>query len=153
MEAVIDIYGAHPFWIWAAAGAALLALEVATGSGWLLWPAASAAVVGLIALVSDPGAPWSLLIFAILTIAATLLARRLIRRPPGETGGDINDNAARLLGREAAASQAFTGRTGRVFIDGKEWAAELEDDGELAAGERVRVVAVDGARLRVRATR
>ena len=35
----------HPFWGWLALGAVLLVTELMTGSGWLLWPAAAAAVV------------------------------------------------------------------------------------------------------------
>jgi membrane protein implicated in regulation of membrane protease activity len=47
---------------------------------------------------------------------------------------------------------AFEGRAGRVFIDGKEWAAELTDGERLKPGAEVEVVAVEGARLKVRAT-
>jgi len=44
----------------------------------------------------------------------------------------------------------FAGRAGRVFIDGKEWAAELSEGEGLEAGSRVEVVGVAGAHLRVR---
>jgi len=37
-----------------------------------------------------------------------------------------------------------------VFIDGKEWAAELAEGDRLAAGACVQVVGVHGARLTVR---
>jgi len=40
---------------------------------------------------------------------------------------------------------------GRVFVDGKEWAAELEGAGSLASGMKVVVVSVKGACLTVRA--
>ncbi len=42
MSDLSDFYLSHPLWIWAALGAGLLAIEVAAGSGWLLWPAAAA---------------------------------------------------------------------------------------------------------------
>ena len=64
--------------------------------------------------------------------------------------GDINDNVARLVGHEGAAVTAFARGAGRVFIDGKEWAAELDDGEALEAGASVKVVGVEGARLRVR---
>jgi len=39
-----------------------------------------------------------------------------------------------------------------VFVDGKEWSAELDAADALAAGAKVEVIAVlGGARLRVRA--
>ena len=46
MGAVEAFYFAHPFWSWLAVGAVFLIVEVMTGSGWLLWPAGSAAAVG-----------------------------------------------------------------------------------------------------------
>ena len=61
-----------PFALWLAIGAALLAVEVASGSGWLLWPAGSAAVMGLIGLVVHLDLTMQLVIFALLTIATTL---------------------------------------------------------------------------------
>ena len=39
-----DLYMTHPFWVWIAFAAALLAVEVMAGSGWLLWPSASQSV-------------------------------------------------------------------------------------------------------------
>jgi hypothetical protein len=39
-----------------------------------------------------------------------------------------------------------------VFVDGKEWSAELEGDAPLSSGGRIEVIAlVGGARLKVRA--
>jgi inner membrane protein len=54
------------------------------------------------------------------------------------------------VGRRAETVGVFEGRSGRVSIDGKEWAAELAEGERLKAGSQVEVVAVDGARLRVR---
>ncbi len=49
-----EFYAAHPLWSWMIVAGVLLAAEVATGSGWLLWPAASAALVGLLTLAGLP---------------------------------------------------------------------------------------------------
>jgi membrane protein implicated in regulation of membrane protease activity len=65
-------------------------------------------------------------------------------------GHDINDNVGRLVGHHGVAVGAFAGRAGRVFIDGKEWAAELAEGDGLAAGSRVEVIGVAGAHLRVK---
>jgi hypothetical protein len=146
-----QLYILHPFWAWIALGAALLAVEVATGSGWMLWPAASAAAVALLATYAGLDLAQATLVFALLTISSILLARRylpksLLRHP----SHDINDNVARLVGHQGRVVSAFQGRSGRVFIDGKEWAAELEEGEGLEAGSRVEVTGVAGARLRVR---
>lgn len=145
-----DFYGAQPFWIWAGFAAALLAVEVVTGSGWLLWAAASAAVTGAAAAVLDPPLLWTLLLYAALTIASTLLARRYLPRSIRAQAGDINDNVARLVGHRGSVVQPFERGFGRVLIDGKEWAAELDDGEVLDIGAEVQVTAVEGARLRVR---
>ena len=152
MPGLTDVYAAHPLGLWMGLGAALLAVEVMTGSGWLLWPAGAAGVVAAATLLV-PGltAPLAILAFALLTIVSTVLARRYLPRTVTTVHGhDINDNAARLIGHQGRAVQAFDAREGRVFIDGKEWAADLEDGEPPAAGASVQVVAVSGARLRVR---
>ena len=47
----------HPFWAWIAIGGVFLIGELMTGSGWLLWPAGSAAFVGLLAFFFPLGWP------------------------------------------------------------------------------------------------
>ena len=147
---LVGLYAAQPFWIWAGLAAAILAVEVITGSGWLLWASASAAVTAAVVGVADVSVPTALVVFALLTMASTLLAHRYLPRQATAPAGDINDNVARLVGHEGAAVAAFARGEGRVFIDGKEWAAELDDGETLEAGASVKVVGVDGARLRVR---
>jgi membrane protein implicated in regulation of membrane protease activity len=150
---VMELAFANPFWVWAAIAAALLAIEVVGGTGWLLWPAASAAVTAVLSLGADLGWPVECLAFAGLTIVTTFVARRFWPpRDPGEVA-DINDNIGRLIGHHGKASHAFAAGAGRVFIDGKEWAAELDEASDLDAGVEVEVTGVSGARLRVRPAR
>ncbi|MDZ4370715.1 MAG: NfeD family protein [Phenylobacterium sp.] len=150
MDFLVGLYAAQPFWVWLGLAAALLAIEIGTGSGWLLWASASAALTGAAVGLVDASIPAAILLFAALTMVSTLLARRYLPREGAATDGDINDNIGRLVGRTGSAVKAFKGRSGRVFIDGKEWAAELSDDEVLEAGARIEVVQVDGASLKVR---
>lgn len=138
----------HPFALWIAAAGALLAVEVGTGSGWLLWPAGAAAVTALLSPALALSPSMQAVIFAILTIVTTLVGRRFF--PHGPVTADINDNSARLAGQSGVAAGDFHEGRGRVFVDGKEWAAELEGAGALASGMKIVVVAVQGARLTVR---
>ena len=139
----------QPGWAWLGIAAVLLCMELATGSGYLLWPSASAAVTAGLAFLRLPGG-WAFqaVMFAALTIASTYAARRWW--PPmarAAAGSGLNDARARLVGAEGEAVAAGS----RVFVDGKEWAAESEGGAPLAPGARVRVVAViDGGRLKVR---
>jgi hypothetical protein len=151
MPTLTEVYALHPFWVWFALGGALLAIEVATGSGWLLWPAASAAAVAVAVIFAGLSLPVAVFAFAILTIVSTVLARRYLPRSVTVTHGhDINDNIDRLIGLHGRTVQAFHDHVGRVFVDGKEWPADLDGDELLEVGARVEVVAVTGARLRVR---
>jgi membrane protein implicated in regulation of membrane protease activity len=149
MSLIGDLYLTHPAWIWAGLAAALLAAEVATGTGWLLWAAAAAAVVALIEVFGQLPVTAAVMLFAGLMIVSSLTARRYFPRKPRQDGEDINDNIARVVGHEGRVVGAFRGGVGRVFIDGKEWAAEQEGEGALEAGAKVRVAGVSGARLRV----
>lgn len=152
MPDLMSLYLAHPFWAWIALAGLLLVIEVMTGSGWMLWPAGCAAVVAFAAAYGGLNPGQAVLVFALLTISTVLLARRylpksLLRR----ADHDINDNIARLVGHQGRVVAAFQDRSGRVFVDGKEWAAEADDAQALGAGARVEVTGVTGARLKVRA--
>ena len=139
----------QPGWAWLGVAAVLLCMELATGSGYLLWPSASAAVTAALAFAHPPGGwPVEAVVFAALTIASTYAARRWWPPMTHVTAGrGLSDSQTRLVGAEGEV----VGAGGRVFVDGKEWAAETEGGAALVPGTRVRVVAVvDGGRLKVR---
>ncbi|MHB8530842.1 MAG: NfeD family protein [Caulobacteraceae bacterium] len=127
-----------------------LVIEIMTGSGWMLWPAGSAVIAALASTVASVSALDELMFFAGATIVTTYLGRRfLVRARP--RGADINDPHPRLIGHRGEANAAFRAGAGRVLVDGKEWAAELDGDGPIAAGDKVEVTGVvGGARLKVR---
>lgn len=149
MEWFASLYDASHFWSWMAFGAVLLAIEVSTGSGWLLWAAASAGVTGAISLTGTTSLPLEVGIFAALTLASTLASRKFITRVQGE-GSDINDQTTRLIGKTGRSVGAFVEGHGRAFIDGSEWLADLEDVADLAPGAKVVVTGVAGSRLKVK---
>lgn len=150
MDALIDFHAAQPFWIWLALGVILLAVEAALSTEWLLWPAVSA---GMVAVVTALGLPLSFVgevaLFAVLTVAMTLLSRRLIQRVNPSDAPDINARDNRLVGQRAQVVQPFVDGRGRVFVSGAEWVAEIDGAGPLI-GESVIVERVDGSKLKVR---
>ena len=86
----------------------------------------------------------------VLGVAATYLGRRFMPKP-AQAHIDPNDPSPRLIGRSGTSVGAFSNGLGRVFVDGKEWSAELDGGGELAAKQKVEVVEIlGGARLKVR---
>lgn len=150
MTWLTELYSTHPFWIWLAVGAVILAAEVATGTGWLLWPAACAAIVAVLTFILPNDPVIELAAFAVLTIASTLLARRYLPGNASGDGPDINDNVGRLVGHFGAAASDFENGRGRVFIDGKEWAAVAEGD-PPTLDQQVKVISADGGILKVKA--
>ena len=149
MALISDLYASQPFWIWLALGVLLLAVEAMFSTEWLLWPAVSAGIVAVLKAVGIRlGLPGEVAIFAILTVLATLLSRRLISRA-NPSGVDINDRNSRLIGQRARVVEAFVGGRGRVFISGAEWAAEIDGEG-VPTGQDVTVASVDGSLLKVR---
>ena len=150
MDAVVDLHAAQPYWIWLAIGVILLAVEAAFSTEWLLWPAVSAGVVAVVTALGVPlGLLGEVLLFAVLTVAATLLSRRLIQRVNPSDSPDINAREGRLIGQRAQVVQAFVDGRGRVFVSGAEWPAEIDGPAPLA-GESVIVEAIDGPKLKVR---
>ena len=151
MGAAEAMFFAHPFWLWIALGGVFLIGELMTGSGWLLWPAGAAAATGVATTIWPMGGAYQIVLFVLIAVVATYLGRRFL--PPARGGkGDINDPAPRLVGRQGEAVAAFKAGLGRVFVDGKEWAAELEGGGELAVKSKVQVTEIlGGARLKVKA--
>ena len=151
MEALTDLHAAQPFWIWLALGVLLVAVEAAFSTEWLLWPAVSAGVVAVVtALNVQLGFAGEVALFAALTLAATLLSRRLIQQVNPSDAPDINARDTRLIGQRAQVVQAFVDGRGRVFVSGAEWVAEIEG-ATPAEGDSVIVEGMDGPKLKVRA--
>lgn len=150
MGAITDLYATQPFWIWLAVGVLLLAIEAALSTEWLLWPAVAAGVVAVLtALGLRMGLAVEVGLFAVLTVAATALSRRLIQRVNPDDHPDINDRDLRLVGQRARVVQAFVEGRGRVFVSGAEWVALIEGDAP-PVGDSVVVDRLEGPSLKVR---
>lgn len=151
MDWLVSLHAAQPFWLWLAVGVVLLGIEATASTEWLLWPAVSAGLTALLtALTPRMGLPVELGVFAALTVASTLLSRRLVKRVNPKEQPDINDRDSRLVGEQARVVEAFNGGRGRVFVSGSEWPAVIDGASPLA-GESVIVESVSGSLLRVRA--
>jgi membrane protein implicated in regulation of membrane protease activity len=149
MTVVADLYAAQPFWIWLAVGVLLLAVEAMFSTEWLLWPAVAAGLVAVMTAVGVRlGLPGEVAVFAVLTVIATLLSRRLIQKANPD-GVDINDRDSRLIDQRARVVEAFVGGRGRVFISGAEWPAVIEGEAP-DVGQDVVVRGVSGSLLTVK---
>jgi membrane protein implicated in regulation of membrane protease activity len=151
MDDILALLGSVPFWGWFAIGTAFLIAELTSGTTYLLWPAASAGAVGILALFGLAGgwqAQW--LVFGILTITLTVIGHRFVRpRMMVSTMPDLNDRGVQMIGVQGLATANFEGRFGRIKLGDTEWRAELVE-GHAKKGAMLEVVSVSGATLQVK---
>ena len=166
MTTLVALYEQAPYWAWLGAAGLFVVLGLVTGVRSLFWPVLAAVVVagldlgGVRLAVSAEVA-----LFLALTVAAYTLPRMLMssRAPRASDGDDIAplrasqhemgtvDRTSRLVGRIGRTTSEFSNGVGRVWIEGAEWAAELETGEDGVPPEApVRVTRVlGGVRLQV----
>lgn len=152
---MIDFFATMPFWYWWVLAAALLMVEIATGTTYFLWPATAAAVVGLADLWPLDG-HWraQLLLFAVITVVLTVFATPRVKPLLHKGQSDhltLNERGAQKIGRRAIVDEAFVSGAGRVRFGDTVWAAESEGAVAFDKGAEVEIVRVDGVRLIVKA--
>ncbi len=134
-------------WIWFVLGGVLLVAELFAPGAFLVWLGLAAFATGLIAFVGGIGWQSEVVAFAALAVLAVILGRRFSPRPGQSSDRPfLNRRAESYVGRAFTLDQPIVGGIGRVRIDDTVWRVEGPD---LSAGRDVRVVAVDGATLRV----
>jgi membrane protein implicated in regulation of membrane protease activity len=139
------------FWHWWTLAGLFLILEMTIPGVAFLFMATGAAVVGVVLLFTDLSLELQLFAFAVAGLAAALGVRRLLPdRFPSRKAAELNDRAAQLVGTEITLTQPIVHGRGRVKIGDGSWAVAGPD---MAAGFVVRVVAVEGAQLRVEPVR
>lgn len=139
-------------WHWFALAVALAGFEMLSMSFFLIFPALSAVLVGLIVYV-EPSLDWrvQVLIFAVLSIVTTMIGRAWIRRLRAADGpATVNVRGQTYLGRRVRTTDALENGRGRLRMDDTWWTARSIDGATIAADILVEVADVDGATLLVR---
>lgn len=89
------------------------------------------------------------LVFAIVSAAALILTRPLVRR--FMTKPHIPTNLDRVQGMVAKVTEAVDNEraSGAVYVDGKTWTARSADGSVIPAGTQVKVEKIEGVKLLV----
>ncbi|WP_315784322.1 MULTISPECIES: NfeD family protein [unclassified Bradyrhizobium] len=137
-------------WNWLIFGIILMALELLAPGIFLIWLGLAALLVGLLSFALSPGWQLQILLFALFSIAAVPLWRRLARAnaAPSQDNPFLNRRSAALVGREFTLEKPIIDGNGTVRIDDTVWRVAGPD---TPAGSRVRIVQADGAHLTVTA--
>ncbi|WP_342105262.1 NfeD family protein [Methylobacterium sp. SI9] len=142
--ATFDALGAA--WTWVIAGLVLAGAEILVPGVFLIWLGLAAVATGL-AVAAFP-IPWQgqTLLFAGLAVVLVTAATRLHRRGTGPGDAGLNRPDRGLIGRDGVLDAPIVHGVGRIRFDDTLWRVEGPD---LPAGERVRVIGINGTVLRI----
>ena len=141
------IGGIDSAWLWLIGGVLLLIAEVIAPGFFLLFIGAAAIATGVFAMLFELSVAPQLALFAVYAILAVMVGRRFYATRPQDSDDPLlNDRVGRLVGRTVIVVEAVTEHAGRVRVGDSEWGAR---GGPAEAGERVRIVGVDGNCLQV----
>jgi len=136
------------FWYWWVAAAAFLVIEILLPGIFFLWLGVAAGIVGIVALVIPSMTwPYQIMIFAVLSVGAVLLARVYLKKRPVESDQPaLNRRGEQYVGRVFTLSDPIENGRGRAKIGDSAWSVGGAD---FPAGTKVKVVGVDGIVLQV----
>ena len=144
---MIDLFLKYGPWSWLVFGLVLMALEVAAPGVFLFWLGLAGLLVGLLSFAITMSWEVQLIVFAVLSIAAVPVWRRLARAKSSAPEADfLNRRSATLVGRVFTLEKPIQDGIGTVRVDDTIWRVAGPD---APAGSRVKVVRADGASLTV----
>lgn len=135
---------------WIIIGVLLLILEVITGTTYILWPAVSALVVGLLVFILPLGWEMQFILFFILSTVLLIVGHTHIRPRlhKDDNAEDLNDRAKTMVGLRVRAIADFDTGQGRVQVGDTQWRAAMAT-GNAKAGDELKVTSVKGTTLSV----
>ena len=140
------------WWHWEIAGLALVLLELAVPAFFVIWFGFGAMLVGLVLLLA-PGLALSAQIgvWVLASVAMTVLWFRVFKRSQhktlvGTAAGEVIGEVGLLVSAVAPFERGKV-RFQRPVLGADEWACVAES--AIAAGERVKVVSVEGSYVKV----
>ena len=143
----------HPeWWVWIVGGVVLMLAELAVASFFVIWFGLGALLVGLLMLLMpDLSTTAQLATWTIASLAMVVLWFRVFKQNQhktlvGTAEGEVMGEIGLLVGAVAPFTRGKV-RFQRPILGSEEWVCTA--DAAIAAGERVKVVAVEGSYLKV----
>jgi inner membrane protein len=140
------------WWHWIVLGFALVIAELAVPAFFIIWFGLGALLVGLALLVlPDIGLTAQVAMWVVASLGMVVAWFRIFRRDDhktriGQSDGDTIGEIG-LMAKAAAPFERGRVRFQKPLLGSEEW--ECVVDEAIAAGERVRVVSVEGSFLKV----
>ena len=140
------------WWHWEIAGLALVLLELAVPAFFVIWFGFGAMLVGLVLLVAPALALSAQIgVWVLASVAMTVLWFRVFKRSQhktlvGTAAGEVIGEIGLLVSAVAPFERGKV-RFQRPVLGAEEWVCMAES--AIVAGERVRVVSVEGSYVKV----
>jgi membrane protein implicated in regulation of membrane protease activity len=139
------------WWHWIVGGIALVLAELVIPSFFIVWFGLGALLTGLLALVFDLSvtaqlATWTLASLAMVGLWFRVFRQSFVKTRVGTADGEVIGEIGLLVSAVAPFERGKV-RFQRPVLGSEEWVCLA--DTALAAGERVKVVAVEGSFLKV----
>lgn len=138
----------NAYWYWWIFAISLLILEMFMPTTFFLSIAIVAASVGLLVLmVPSMGFTYQLLAFSIISITSIVISHFLFAKSAKQHLDALsNHRGADYIGRTFVLTESITEGLGRIRADDGLWRVEGKDS---PVGTRVKVIGVEGTRLKV----
>ena len=137
----------RPELVWFILGLILLLAELVLPGFVIFFFGAGAWITALVCLFSNPGINLQVLIFAVTSVLALVIFRKMIQNKfiynKDDRSGEVEDE---FTGKEAVAVADFgADRMGKVEFKGTSWKAESKS--EIVAGQRVIILEKESFKL------
>ena len=138
--------------IWVIAALVLFIVEIMT-SGFAIACLSVGCLLAAIGSALNLSLSWQIGFFALGSFLAFIFIRPLVLKLMNKKTNQnkVTTNMDNLIGRKAVVTEKIeSDGFGRVKIDGDDWKARLEDEGEAEVGEKVTIVSHESLVLTVK---
>jgi membrane protein implicated in regulation of membrane protease activity len=142
-----ESFFSRPELIWFIIGLVLLLLELVIPGFVIFFFGIGAWVTALLCLFTDPGINVQVIVFAVTSVAALLVFRKMIQNKFIYSKNDRSDAVEdEFTGKEAIATGDFgSDKKGKVEFKGTQWNAESESN--IKTGQTVIIIEKDSFKL------